>query len=185
MEKWELAAFRPVRSRKDARARVVVCARASVGVFLAIWRAFTLWRVLRSCVRIRASDLLQLLELILSDHARQLRYAAAASASHVPGCARCSHACSRCFCARSCCFRVHGRATRTGAFAHAHSLGCFVHVCTRFSKSLPKRTSACSSIRGQQAAVWRPPRGWSPPRRAPALRLSELYRNCSGTVAEL
>ena len=89
-----LAAFRPVRSRKDALGRVVVCTRASVGVLLALWRAFTLLRVLRSCARIRVRDIFQLVELVLSDHARQLRYAAAASAPHVPGCVRCSHACS-------------------------------------------------------------------------------------------
>ena len=89
-----LAAFRPVRSRKDALGRVVVCTRASVGVLLALWRAFTLLRVLLSCARIRVRDIFQLLELVLSDHARQLRYAAAASAPHVPGCVRCSHACS-------------------------------------------------------------------------------------------
>ena len=89
-----LAAFRPVRSRKDALGRVVVCTRASVGVLLALWRAFTLLRVLRSCARIRVRDIFQLVELVLSDHARQLRYAAAASAPHVHGCVRCSHACS-------------------------------------------------------------------------------------------
>ena len=105
-----LAAFRPVRSRKDALGRVVVCTRASVGVLLALWRAFTLLRVLRSCARIRARD-----NFSSSNSSCQIMRASSGMQRQLP-LRTCMAACAALtrarFCTRSCCFCVHRRATR-------------------------------------------------------------------------